>query len=182
ILEHSPVPQVVGPPKAREGRSGAAPGKLTTPSFELVQAEMSRALAFFPQGFQQAPFELIQGGNGATIAPGSGQAISAFLKSLGVPPLAASQRNKTRISSGQPFDPADRQRRQVQQMADHTQGLMRLSERVRDEAVWSKLKTASTNGWASATSDFKKSFWDDVIGRFPEANVPSNPRSRKILD
>src|SRR5262249_21884477 len=32
IVEHSTVPKVEGPPKPRDGRSGAAPGRLKTPA------------------------------------------------------------------------------------------------------------------------------------------------------
>src|SRR5437879_3800443 len=48
IVEYSAVPQVNGPPISREGRGGAAPGKLVTPDFASVEAEVHRAKAVFP--------------------------------------------------------------------------------------------------------------------------------------
>ena len=35
-------PAVTGPPPAKPGRAGAAPGKLTTPTLAAVKAELSR--------------------------------------------------------------------------------------------------------------------------------------------
>ena len=43
IVEQSDGPQIAGPPKPRAGRGGAAPGKLATPEFNEVEAEVARA-------------------------------------------------------------------------------------------------------------------------------------------
>jgi len=79
----------------------------------------------------------------------------------------------------QHFNPDERQKRQVQELVNHIQRLLQLSERVRDEFFWRKAKA---NDWVAATKEFKTYFWDEVIGRFPPASLPANPRTRKILD
>ncbi len=181
IVEYSQVPKVDGPPKAREGRNGAAPGKLLTPKFDSVEREVNRAKKFFPSSFS-FPLEFIHGDGGKTIGPGSPSALGALLKSLGVSrqlqPLAASPPADERKQ----FASDERQRRQVQELVNHTQRLLQLSERVRDDFLWHKLKPTSTNDWMAATKKFKDYFWDEIIGRFPPATLAANPRARKILD
>jgi len=41
IVEYSTVPKVEGPPKPRDGRSGAAPGRLKTPDYRTVESDSS---------------------------------------------------------------------------------------------------------------------------------------------
>src|SRR5262249_10197312 len=81
IIEHSPVPRVDGPPSAREGRAGAAPGKLTTPDYESVEAEYERARALLKDGpsKQFDHLRLICGNEGMTTGPASDRALAAFL-------------------------------------------------------------------------------------------------------
>src|SRR5207249_3364236 len=45
IIEASGEPAIAGPPPVRDGRSGAAPGRLLTPSVEQVRGEVERARA-----------------------------------------------------------------------------------------------------------------------------------------
>jgi dienelactone hydrolase len=181
LVEYSEVPKVDGPPKPREGRAGAAPGKLTTPDLAAVQKEANRAGDFFPSSLR-FPLEFIHGDGGRTVNAGSERALSAFLKSLKVShslqpdaPAGASDQRKH-------FTPDDRQRRQVQEMVNHTQRLLRLSEHVRDDFFWHKIKAVPTNNWAGAMQEFKSNLWDEVIGRFPRASEPIQPRTRKILE
>src|SRR5205814_7243214 len=124
----------------------------------------------------------VKGDSGKTVGPGSDRALRAFLKALAVgnelrPSLA------TPLTDQRPsFDPAERQHRQVQELVQHTQRLLQLSEGVRDAFFWHKVKAASTNDWITAIQEFKNDFWDNVIGRFPKANLPANPQTRKILE
>jgi len=181
IVEYSEVPKVSGPPMPRDGRNGAAPGKMETPAFESVEAEVTRAKAFFPASLP-LPLELVHGVDGKTIGPGSEGALDAFLKSLGVghdlrPPVSNPPADRR-----QHFNADERQKRQVQELVDHLQRLLQLSERVRDEFFWRKAKASPTSDWVAATKEFKNYFWDEVIGRFPPAGLPANPLTRKILD
>lgn len=181
LVEYSQVPKVDGPPKPREGRAGAAPGKLTTPDFAAVQAEVNRARGFLPLSLR-FPFDFIHGEGGQPVGIGSTRALSAFLEALHVshaslpdaPAVASDQRKY--------FAPDDRQRRQIHELVNHTQRLLQLSEHVRDDFFWRKVKPASTNDWTAATKGFRDYFWDEVIGRFPKASEAINPHSRKILD
>src|SRR5205807_1666118 len=178
IVEYSEVPKVSGPPMPREGRSGAAPGRLVTPEFGSVEAEVNRAKAFFPASLA-LPLELVHGDNGKPVGPGSEGALTAFLKSLGVGDELRALASNPPADRRQHFNPDERQKRQVQELVNHIQRLLQLSERVRDEFFWHKAKA---NDWVAATKEYKTYFWDEVIGRFPPASLPANPRTRKILD
>ncbi len=49
IIETSRGPEVTGPPPARSGRGGAAPGQIVSPPIESTKAEFSRVQAFYKQ-------------------------------------------------------------------------------------------------------------------------------------
>ena len=181
VVEYSEGPAVSGPPKPRDGRSGAAPGRLSTPPFGSVETEVKRARGFFPESFS-APIRFVSGERGKTVGPGSEAALTAFLEPLGVS-------GHLRAGAGDPpaeqrkyFDPGKRQSHQVQELVHHTQRLLQLSERVRDDFFWRKLKGVTTNDWATATRDLKAYFRDDIIGSYPKSTGPIHPRARRILD
>ncbi|MBI4326290.1 MAG: dienelactone hydrolase family protein [Chloroflexi bacterium] len=181
IVEYSPVPQIDGPPQPRQGRGGAAPGWLATPDRLLVEAEVRRARAFFPASFS-FPLEFIYGNEGMTVGPGSNPALAALLKALGIsgelrPPAAGPLADARGL-----VEPSDRQRRQIEQLVNHTQRLLSVSERVRHDFFWRKIKPASPEEWAKGCIEFKEVFWEEVIGRFPKASLPANPRARQIHD
>ena len=181
LVEYSEVPKVDGPPKPHDGRAGSAPGKLTTPDFAAVQAEVNRAKASFPSSF---PFhlEFIHADSGKTVNIGSGRTLSTLLKALQIPHELQSVTAAAPADRRKYFAPDDRQRRQIHELVNHTQRLLQLSERVRDDFFWNNLKPTPTNDWASATKEFRDNFWDEVIGRLPKATEPINPHTRKILD
>ena len=182
LIEHSTGPLVDGPPKSRSGRSGAAPGKLKPHELESVEAEFERARALLAAG-KSAGFDslkLFSGNEGTATGPGSERALVGLLNALGVPvkDLAISSEPLADARTG--FDASERQHRQVAQLEGFTQKLLRDSERVRAEFFWNKTKNLSTNEWAATSKEFKNIFWEEVIGKFPAASLPANPRSRRI--
>ena len=181
VVEHSDAPKVDGPPAAREGRSGAAPGKLTTPDYSSVESEVKRAKAFFGESLS-FPLAFVHGDNGKTIGPGSDGALSALLKALGISGGLRAPAVSPPADERKYFSPIERHSRQVREMVNHTQRLLEVSERVRDDFFWRKVKGGSTNDWTSATKELRDYFWDEVIGRFPKASEPINARARPILD
>ncbi len=180
VVEYSDVPKVDGPPRGREGRWGAAPGKLVTPERFEVEAEVKRAQALLGTAFTNS-FVFLYGNEGGTIGPGSEPTLKAFLAGLGVDrePAAA---GVALADARAAFDPDKRQQRQVGQLIEFNQRLLRLSERARQEFFWSKLKPSPTNDWAASVKEFRRLFWEDVIGRLPPPSTAAKPRSRKILD
>jgi len=181
IVEHSIVPRISGPPAPRSGRAGAAPGKWETPDFNSVEKEFNRAKAIFPKSFPIA-LELIHANEGMTVGPGSQGALMNFLHSLASTNDFRRPTQEAARDGRKDFNPADRQNRQVDELVRHTQRLLQLSERVREDLFWRKIKATSPDEWKAASKEYQELMWNEVIGRLPKANVPIDPHSRRIYD
>jgi dienelactone hydrolase len=183
IVEHSPAPKVDGPPAPAEGRKGAAPGQIKTPDYVSVETEFERAGSLLKAGGDNyvAGFKLITGTEGATTGPGSDRALIAFVNALGISIEETKPPGKAPSVLDAAFDAKARQQRQVHELEDYTQTLLRQSEQARRDFFWKKLKAASLQEWESNSVPFKKIFWEEVIGRLPPPALPPNPRTRKSL-
>ena len=181
LIEHSEAPVVSGPPKAQSGRGGAASGKWATPEYNTVDYEITRARDLVKPLTNHIRF--LHGNEGATLGPCGDRALGEFLTRLG---SASKEPKPVGVSladrRGVQFSAAERQKRQVGQLVDFTQRLLRASERRRDETFWRPIKTSSPDEWATAAKAHQSNLWENVIGRFPAANQPANPRSRKVYD
>jgi dienelactone hydrolase len=181
VIEHSETPTIVGPPKPQAGRSGAASGKWRTPEFNTVDYEVGRARDLVKPLASHLRF--LHGNEGATIGPCGDRALEEFLAKLRQPgqslkPPGTAPEDKRGVR----FSAAERQKRQVTQLVEHTQRLVRGSERKRDEAFWRPIKTSSADEWSTMTKAHQSNLWNNVIGRLPSATLPANPRSRQIDD
>jgi dienelactone hydrolase len=167
-----------GPPTTRDGRFGAAaPGALVQPAHDAVSAEAHRADGLL----REAPRWIGLGGyfrNGHAIT--SHDSLEQFLAMLGVPSVKPNGRPPADRRRG--FDPAARQRRQLEQLVAYTQKLMRDSEARREEFFWSKLDTSSTEKYRASTRPLRAAFWEGVIGKLPAPTLPANPRTRLAYD
>ncbi|MEY2408135.1 MAG: hypothetical protein QOF48_805 [Verrucomicrobiota bacterium] len=182
IVEYAETPTIDGPPKARDGRNGAAPGRWTTPEFNSVDAEVDRARQL------AGPFKKfvthLHGNEGGAVGPGGEQAVLALLKALGTGITSVAPSSPAAVAVADPGSAwvAQRQAEQVAGLVRHTQRLVRDSERVRDEIFWKPIKARSALEWTGAVPAVRSNLWDNVIGRLPGATLPANPRSRKIYD
>jgi dienelactone hydrolase len=127
IVEHSVVPNVEGPSAPREGRTGAAPGRLQTPDYESVEAEFERARALLKPGKAKDfdRLKLITATEGLTTGPGSDRALTALLDALGVPVRKLKPPGTIPADSREAFDPGASQQRQIKELEDYTQKLLR---------------------------------------------------------
>jgi dienelactone hydrolase len=180
VVEYSPVPKIDGPPASGNGRTGAAPGKLATPDYENVETEFERTRSLLQKGDPKVfnRLQLMTGIEGRATGPGSDRALAAFLNGLGVAGESIKQPGKAPGDLRRDFDPAERQRRQVKELENYTQGLLRQSERTRADFFWSRIKTSSPGEWQTACVPFKSNLWEEVIGRLPSPALPLNARSR----
>jgi dienelactone hydrolase len=92
------------------------------------------------------------------------------------------------------FDPAARHARQMQQIDQHNQLLLRESPFVRRDYLnisWTrydkkdggnKLDTSSVENYAKSIERYRENFREDVIGRFDIELLDANPHTRKIGD
>jgi dienelactone hydrolase len=182
IVEYSPVPKVDGPPPPREGRTGAAPGKLRTPDYTSVEAEFERARTLLRAADHKDldRFKLITGIEGVATGPGSDRALAALLNALGVSDRELKRPAEAPADLRVAFDPAARQQRQVKELEDYTQRLLRESESARADFFWKKVNTTSAHNWETSCVPFRQILWDEVIGKLPPPALPINARSRRL--
>jgi dienelactone hydrolase len=176
------LPEVVGPPPPRAGRSGAAPGRLTAPTTKALGAEGDRAYKAYEQlgkVMKLPQFVLLQ--SGVEGLPLDDTTYNCFL-------LAIDESWKTR--RGQPpavdrrknFDPAVRQKRQFDQLVAFTQQVMRDSDRYRQQHFWDKLEMHGEGRYGLSQASFRKQFGEEVIGQLPAPTLPMNPQTRPLYD
>ncbi len=184
IIEYSPGPAVNGPPAPRSGRSGAAPGKLTTPEYAAVESEFERGAALLKNGGQKmvSQWSLIAGTEGMTTGPFSDRAMIALMNALGIPGSKPKPPGAALVDARSACDPAERQKRQVKELQEFTQRLLRSSEVVRDDFFWNKMKNTSAEEWPAKVEPFKKIFRGEIMGTFGSPTLPPNARARKILE
>lgn len=179
VIEASRVPEVAGPPQQRASRSGAAPGRLETPSVDTVRQEVNRARSLVA-GLSPPPrIELVTSGDGAG-PPGTAESLERFLDALAPgAELAASAASPNVLARD--LDNKGRLKRQFDQLSEYTQYRMRESEFVRRE-FWSKADTSSLEAWQKTTEPYRQYLYDEVIGRFDLPLSLPSPRTRKIYD
>jgi dienelactone hydrolase len=186
ILECSKAPEVAGPPPARDGRSGAAPGRLVTPSEEEVRGEVKRYEKLMKLPRQREI--LVHFATGGPGAPGSGGTLDDYLNALTGHGLSKKEQPESKEAAlplddaRKHFDPAPRQRRQFDQLIDYTQRLMRDAEERRQAFFWSKADTSSVAKWQTTTQPFRDYLWEEVIGKLPKPTEPMNPQTRLSYD
>jgi hypothetical protein len=112
--------------------------------------------------------------------PGTDAALSGLLRALGLNPSLRPMGNAPRDLRTK-FDAAARLRRQFDQLAAHTQALIRKSEQNR-AGFWSKADASSPERWQQTTRPIRDYIWDEVIGRLPDPSAPAVPRTRLLFD
>ncbi|MFA6546758.1 MAG: hypothetical protein WCS99_20240, partial [Limisphaerales bacterium] len=178
IVEHSQSPTITGPPVARPGRAGgAAPGKWATPDFASVEAEVMRAGKLTGK-----PPVFVHGSEGASTGPGSIGALEELLEAIGVKTRMDFAPDVLLTDARKDFSAADRQRRQVKELENFTQNLLRVATYARDESFWAKTKTPNPAAWDAARKPWQSNFWHTVNGKFPSPSLPANARSKEILN
>ena len=183
IVEHGLSPTSDGPPKPRDGRNGAAPGKLSTPEFDAVENEVNRAKTLLKNGGSNFDhISLISGNEGMLTGPVGEKALTKFLQELGLKIEQLKESGAVPGDGRKVFSPDERQKKQVEELANFTQTLVRDSERTRGDSFWKRMKPESPEMWEKLNAGMRQLFWEQVIGRLPDSTMPLNPRSRKILD
>lgn len=184
VIEACAVPEVAGPPVVRSGRhGGAAPGTIKTCPIESVRAEFARAKRLYSNTPATENISLVESGGdgGKGNGPsGSVAALTTFLKALGTK-LDKLPRLDNLLRLKDADTAAERQRRQVQELTDFTQRLLRSSPKVRD-AFWAKADRTSLATWEKSSEFYRNYVWEEMIGKLPAPTVPPNLRTRQIVD
>lgn len=181
IVEYALAPDVKGPPEARAGRAGAAPGKIVTPESKDVIAEFNRAQMLCAEPFRPALI-LFNGPEGGPIGPVGELSVLAIMQSLrvNIETLRAAGQQPTELRPA--FSQDERQERVVREMERHTQRLLTIAGETRDAFLWNQVKPNTTNEWQAAMRNYQTKLWDEAIGRFAKGTNDLNPRTRKIYD
>lgn len=179
IIEASQGPEILGPPSARSGRGGAAPGQLVSPPLDSVKTEFARAQVFYDKLDCSDRIRLICPEDKLS---GHVNSLTALLESLGIekPNIDKAACSTSVIPDSYDYNTC--QKRQFMQLVNLTQRFLREASTNRQEFFWSKTDTTSIEKWEESCVSLKAYFWDEVIGRCPEPDVPANPRTRLIYD
>jgi dienelactone hydrolase len=182
FVEHSPSPNVTGPPPHdAQRRNIAAPGVLATPDFREVEAEVERARKL--AGTFSEAIRFRYGPEGTMLGPGGNRTLDEFLAELGITTHVGEMPVTTNAEAPVDFAAraAQRQLRQLNELVDHTQRLLVSGERTRGSNFWKIITTTNAKDWAEGSAPYRETFSRDVIGTFTNAAVPLNPRSRVAL-
>jgi dienelactone hydrolase len=169
-------------------------GKIETPDFKTVQSEFERIDQLTRRAFQSR--ELVSGTNGQPVDFGSKSSIEKFLKYLG-------NNHQVNFSGDVPkdnrknFDASLRQLKQVREIEDDVQQMVRDSDQERDRFFLHKIMPEfPARNWSTKpyhqyypvskftdkSPGYRKYFSEEIIGRFNDSLLPYNPLTRKVYD
>ena len=171
IVEAAAGPQVNLPSE------GGAPAVLDTPRPGVVKSELARAAALLGDKPELANFQLVSSGDG-TGPFASEEALEALLSSLD-PELKLAEVSDFPLQKpgGVVVDDRARQVRQLAEIDEHNQWLLRESPFVRKQYM-SKLDTSSLEAYEKSVEPYRDYFRHEVIGHFDLDLLPMNPRTR----
>lgn len=180
IIEAAGVTEVVTPLPVKAGRrGGAAPGKIAAASVAAVRKEFDRAKPIYESLKAGNQLQLVVSGPEGTGPAGSPAAVRALLKSLQIEEDKAPESQPLKLDAL--VDADARQQRQVQELVDHTQRLLRLCFKTRDK-LWAGADRSSLEKWNATAEKYRQLVWEEMIGKLPAPELPLNPRTRKVLD
>jgi cephalosporin-C deacetylase-like acetyl esterase len=174
VVEIANHPEVNDPPEVENRKQTAAPGHLTTPPLETVEAEFNRACNLVSD---PTSLHLTHSPNGE---PGSDATIETLTNSLGsslVHNTPTEPPNYLREGT----DPNTRFKRQFDQLVNHTQYALREAGFRRAE-YWAEAKDPDLTIYPKNAETYRQRLWNDVIGPLPPITMPPNPRTRLFYD
>jgi dienelactone hydrolase len=187
IAPRSLAVQAVKSPEITLPSQGGAPARIETADFEVVRKEVDRALGVIKNIQPADPHRLMleRSGKverllplGGTEAPNGPK--SGHLKVTLTPPKQLFK----------DFDPAPRQLRQQHEIDRHNQYLLGESANVRREFMKKLVdfsqadagKGVPLDKYQETAKEYRKIFYEQVIGKFDYDLLPMNPRSRKAYE
>ena len=179
VVEACEVPEVLGPPAPREGRRGtAAPGKIQTCTLSDVRTEFDRAKYHYDKLGMPDRLNLVAGADGKSPS-GSEQAVVSFLGNLRIDHERPAKAGTLKPTVNQ-INSEERQHRQVLELVEFTQQLMRHSQKARDD-FWSRADRTSVEKWIDSAEFYRNYVWEELIGKLPQPSMPLNVRTRRVF-
>ena len=177
VIEACRGPEVDGPPVATGDRADvASPGRLQTPPLESVRREAGEAKKAFQKLGIPEKFRLVTSGEGRG-HPGTTEALRELLSGIGVEPAISRPPQDQLKDQRADFDPDSRMQDQFRELLDHTDKLVKQSEKQR-EAFWDDADPSSVEQWRETTGKYREYFWEELIGKMPEPSQSFNARTR----
>ena len=202
VIEYSSIPEIIDTVKESPDKPAQVEGlpftgykgKLQTPLFKDVQSEYNRIDTLTRQGFQPRAF--IYGKKNDPVSFGSQTALEKFIFFLGDNsslPLTNEMPSDNRSS----FDAQERQVRQVKEIENHVQWLVRQSDQERNRFFLYKVmpefadRTWSTKPYhpyyspdrfIEQAKDYRKYFSEEILGKFDDTLLAPNAHTRKKYD
>ena len=202
VIEYSSIPEIIDTVKESPDKPAQVEGlpftgykgRLQTPLFKDVQSEYNRIDTLTRQGFQPRAF--IYGKKNDPVSFGSQTALEKFIFFLGDNsslPLTNEMPSDNRSS----FDAQERQVRQVKEIEDHVQWLVRQSDQERNRFFLYKVmpefadRTWSTKPYhpyyspdrfIEQAKDYRKYFSEEILGKFDDSLLAPNAHTRKKYD
>ena len=175
VVDHTRQPAISGPPKARQGRRAvAAPGVVSTPEEGEVAREVRRCHQLLEGAGIEPQVELVA--SKPLAAEVSKLALEGLLKTFSLTmPRDGGRGVGTKVKV-----PATRQQRQVRELVEHNQQLLRFSSRRRSE-FWDGLTPQGDAAkWETRCDEKREYLWREIVGRFPDPEGPAAARSRLV--
>ncbi|MCA1964639.1 MAG: hypothetical protein LDL31_11895, partial [Prosthecobacter sp.] len=168
VLQHAFYPSHEVKMEAAKGvRAIAAPGKLSMPESSAFEAEVARARELAPGSRILA----------ATERTPTRQILRHLLPRVVEWPKAPQDVEVPDL----PGDPA-RQKRLVRGLETFTQRLLVSTEMERKAQFWDRLPLKSLPEYEAHTARERERFWNEVIGRLPDPDLPIHARSRLVRE
>ncbi len=194
FIEHSPqIPESAGPPEPKPGRGGAAPGSIRRPDRKSVDVEIDRANDHWNKlelaTRSAVDFTLLIGNEDSDKSPPLNY---DYYRNL-FPRIGVAEKDykgrvpdnyeKLLVSTDQRknFSPQDRQQRQVKELIDFTQKLLRNSFKTRDK-LFAQADRSSVEKYVASSDKLREQVYQELIGKLPDPTMPPNPRTRKVLE
>jgi cephalosporin-C deacetylase-like acetyl esterase len=159
---------------AMMGQSGqravAAPGQLSAPDRAAFDAEVARARSRSPEC--------------RLLAIGPDAPLDAVVRHLLPASVSESVLTAMQTPVARPklaID-ADREERTVRQLERFTQQLLVACEAERSTRFWRGLPLKPLSAFEARTEQDRDRFWNEVIGRLPDPNLPMNAKSRFVRE
>ena len=199
VIEHSKIPEKVEkntkkPLHIDEFSKTGYKGSLKTPLFKDVNSEFDRIDSITKQGFQSK--YLINDQGGEPIEFGSKRALERFVSLLGdSSPLTISNERPHEYRNN--FNPEERQIRQVAELEDHVQWLLRISDQARNDFFLNKVmpefkeRQWSSKAWHPYYSPdrfieqgkgYRKYLQEHILGKFEDTKLSPNAQTRKVYN
>lgn len=202
IIEHSAIPEIVEQlvkpgdeiRKIHTWTYTGYKGRMQTPEFKTVESEYNLAVSLSRPGFKG--LELISGEKDKPLNFGSLTALKSFAEHLGQK-TSFQEAGEIPSDKRNTFDPHARQLRQVKEIEDHVQWLLRDSDQERNKFFLYKLMPEfekrswstkpfhppySPDKFIKGAREYRKIFYEEIIGKFEDTMLPPNPHTRKIYD